>query len=756
MRAILLAAVAALALAAPARAFDAGPHTDMTRDALASEGFGRDAANVGVVENWFVDYYWNAKENPFSGHSDFITEAAAGADIHTIEFWPAAVVKGTNHMHFDSSEAGFPDMSNPQGVDDEWQRLMKVTRALLSQARDPLTVDAILGMSLHAVQDFYAHTDWVETVREYSSPDGPGWSPAYGSHPTYFDIPKTVRGSKSVYSAVHDISRPHGKWNTDNNDSLARGMNKDWPRRPLYDKAYVTAYFASRQWVRAARGWLDNDALWARAQRMDAPKRLNADMRASLDVSKYAGHWQGNGQPCKKVIVFCGDLKGWAGSVLGLRAAIKTYHEDVAKSPSRRRFEQLVPAYYDQPAGVVPEPASSRDIQAQTRFVKLKVLRMRGFDFALGDPGPDDADLYAGAQIRGQAYQSPVIHDHDRFGFGKPYGPFTWIRSVPAGWRASPPVSTLTVRVRTGDRRYAGTDDDVFLRLGNGLRFGLEKRAYDDFERGDDDTYTVPLDGLTRAGLAVEDIAVAELEKSRDRLAGGWFLRSFEVRLNGRLIASQTVNKWLEDNHRTARASLTRDHRTADIVPVWVRLDEDDYLYGGDDDGDINRYDRNTAVALGYVPGPEVTREETGGKQLSGRLSMQNGEKGQVQIRLSTITVVPPPVFGPQPTPTPVPTGTVTPSPSPTPAGKPDLVITYFGYDAITVKNQGTAAAGPFDVSATTFPAIRNPGLAAGAEVTYQSMHGCAGGDYHGVVDAAGEVAESNENNNTKDIQQIC
>ena len=67
-RRIAAVMVAAFALAAaPARAFDAGPHTDMTRDALAVEGFGSNAANVGVVENWFVDYYWNAKENPFSG-----------------------------------------------------------------------------------------------------------------------------------------------------------------------------------------------------------------------------------------------------------------------------------------------------------------------------------------------------------------------------------------------------------------------------------------------------------------------------------------------------------------------------------------------------------------------------------------------------------------------------------------------------------------------------------------------------------------
>jgi len=147
--------IAALALAAgPAAALDAGPHTDMTRDALAAEGFGVNAANVGVMENWFVDYYWNAKENPFSGHGDMLTEMLANADPTTMEYWPQFVVDGTNHMHFDSSQPGFPNLSNLQGVDAEWQRLMRVTRSALATAKntqDPLTVMAIVGMSLHTV-----------------------------------------------------------------------------------------------------------------------------------------------------------------------------------------------------------------------------------------------------------------------------------------------------------------------------------------------------------------------------------------------------------------------------------------------------------------------------------------------------------------------------------------------------------------------------------------------------------------------------
>ncbi|MEA2168769.1 MAG: hypothetical protein QOF76_2069 [Solirubrobacteraceae bacterium] len=771
MRAVLLAAVLAVTLAAQASAFDAGPHTDITRDALTAEGFSGTAADVGVVENWFVDYYWNAKTNPFSGHANVIITLLSHIDIQAIEFWDPAIIRGTNHMHFDSGESGFPNLATTEGVDFEWQRLMRITKGLLEKADDPLTVDAIIGMSLHSVQDFYAHTDWVETAGQFGSPDGPGWDETkYGRYPTYFDIPKTVRDTKTIYSAVTDQHRGHGKWNTtdkDKNQTLATGMNKDWPGRPLYEKTYVTAYFATRQWIRAARGWLNNDALWSRAQRLSSPRGLSSDLRGSYDISRYSGHWQGSGEPCKKVIVACGDQYGWAGSVFSLRHAIKDYHENYSDllraSAPRKRFESIVPAYYDNPSGnPVPEPAPSTDIQAATNFVKLEVTRMRGYDWALGDPGPDDADLYTSARIRGQRYASTTIHDHDQFGFSRPYAPFTWIRSVPVGWRASEPVRKITVRVQTGDRRFAGTDDNVYLRLASGLRFDLDKGLYNDFERGDDDTYAVPLDQVTHAGLALKDLEYAQLEKGRDGPAGGWYVHAFTVKVNGKAIASPTVNRWFEDNHRSYRANITRDHRTSNVVQMWIRLKEDDYLYGADDDGDINNYDRNQAVALRYSPcSSPVELELTGGKDLAGRRSLENGEKGKVWIRMSSLPCDSPVTPTPTPTATPTPSATSTPTPSPTATpqpGKADLVITEFTTTQVTVMNQGSKAAGAFSVGVQDFPNQPVSGLAAGQSATVNYGNSCNHDPRFitATADVNGQVNESNESNNTMTLDTAC
>src|SRR3954469_1598428 len=75
LRAILSsAAVACLVAPAGADAFDTGPHSDITRDAMLAEGFGGTATDVAVVNNWFVDLYSNASKVPQSGHADTLVE----------------------------------------------------------------------------------------------------------------------------------------------------------------------------------------------------------------------------------------------------------------------------------------------------------------------------------------------------------------------------------------------------------------------------------------------------------------------------------------------------------------------------------------------------------------------------------------------------------------------------------------------------------------------------------------------------------
>ena len=192
------------------------------------------------------------------------------------------------------------------------------------------------------------------------------------------------------------------------------------------------------------------------------------------------------------------------------------------------------------------------------------------------------------------------------------------------------------------------------------------------------------------------------------------------------------IDRWLENSSRVWTASgLTRDHRTADVIPIWIQLREDDF--GPQDTGDINLFDRHTSLPIAYRLGTAVRQAVTGGDRLRGRLSMDNGDKARVTYRISSFDVDPPPP------PVPPPDTTPPPPPPPGPAGDADLVVTRLTYGDVTVKNQGTAAAGPFAVTVYNGAAVRASvqfaGLAAGASATMTYMSGSCDGGWTAVAD---------------------
>ena len=224
----------------------------------------------------------------------------------------------------------------------------------------------------------------------------------------------------------------------------------------------------------------------------------------------------------------CGSGDGWGGTLRGLRTATKDYFEArIGRGPTifRKRFEELVPELAGNPADVAEAQVpvtSSRPIQAQTRFVRLKVTYIKGID--LGDVGPDDADMYARATIAGKDYTSAVINHHDLFSFPLPYYPFTFIRSVSRGATYSPPVTNITVRVKTGDvtlwgnrrRRVPEARPVAALPARQGPLRRLRARRPGHLQRPDRRG--------RRPGSRLEDITQVQIEKSADGAAsgGGW------------------------------------------------------------------------------------------------------------------------------------------------------------------------------------------------------------------------------------------
>lgn len=757
----------AFAGAAPAQAFDTASHNDITVDVLRAEGFGARAADVARVNNWFPDLYFQAENVPASGHAG-IAKTLIGLGFVRRENWSQALIDASKRMHFDYMPR-VPALDSTAGVEAEWDRLrmntFKVVRAAAARGNVEELLAAI-GMTTHQVQDFYAHTNWVEPSAPPAG-DGPGWlARGQGSVPTWFDVPKAERDKVHVTGDSAPGERGHGSWQEDGNTSLKSATGKDWPGRPLNAEAQMGAYFATRQWVRAVRTWVGNEAFWGRAQRYAQNlSALNHDISGAFNISWQAGRWAGEGGVCTPL---CGKDSGAGGSLVGLDVAVKAYFLKRGRTIFRRTFERVVQQIAaDTPADVPLESVpveSSLGLQRTTQFVRARVLRMRGVGFGgLGDPGPDKADLYARATIAGQRYTSAIINGHDSFSFPKPYHPFTFIKAVPVGGRYQEPVSDIKIQVRTGNARFAGTDDDVSLRLGPGLSFNLDKRLYDDFERGDRDTYSVPIDAATRNGMTLGDIRYVEIHKSRDGVAGGWRLGGIRLVVNGRtLYRNDNIERWLEDDRRTFRApGITRDSRTGLALPFWLDLREDDVILGGDDQGDINEYDARDAIARGYVPGTVVEANAEGGDRLGGRLG-KGGDDAALRYRLDTIGPVlpPPPVIRPTPLP---PAPVVQPPPPPPPAPpKPDLVVTNVFINEFTVGNQGGSAAGPFSATVALqgqptqtvqFPA----GLAAGAQETRTFSGTCDGPLATVVVDSGGTVDESDETNNQLTaLPRIC
>ena len=157
-----------------ASAFDTGPHSDISRDALTAEGFGDTAVDVANVDNWFVDLYSNASKIPQSGHST-IGKGILGSLLGPRENWPDNVVKAAARSHFDS---GRDDIFNAERAQKEWDRLMRNTLSLAFDARvrnKPLDLLTAIGMSLHELEDFYSHSNWIEQ-QGLEGVDGTDWS----------------------------------------------------------------------------------------------------------------------------------------------------------------------------------------------------------------------------------------------------------------------------------------------------------------------------------------------------------------------------------------------------------------------------------------------------------------------------------------------------------------------------------------------------------------------------------------------------
>jgi hypothetical protein len=394
---------------------------------------------------------------------------------------------------------------------------------------------------------------------------------------------------------------------------------------------------------------VDNEAVWQAAQRFDAGadrSQLDRELTGAFTIGFNAGHWQGQGEPTGA------EHPGPGGSLDDLMDAIEMYH-DGGKTEFRSKFEQLVSRIADlNPPLINIAIEPSTNMRSTTEFVELRITRVQDAAYwdEIGiDPGPDEADFYARASIADQAFVSRMIHGYDTFDFALPNYPFTFIKAVPPNWRTAEPVTTMRVTITTADSSGAGTNDDVFLELGYGLRYKLDKSSYDDFEAGDQDTYSIDFG----RGLLVRDIQYIKLKKSADGIDDGWKLNGIAFWVNDRQVyAEDGMAVWLEDDYRSWRAAgFVPTAPVVDEIPVTLQLyDSDGGWYGEDEPCDINPdvgrydlnllYDRNSGRYRGDLQGI-VNGTSLGGTQYGGRLD-SDSDRSQIEFAIETYNVTSP------------------------------------------------------------------------------------------------------------------
>ena len=260
----------------------------------------------------------------------------------------------------------------------------------------------------------------------------------------------------------------------------------------------------------------------------------------------------------------------------------------------------------------------------------------------------------------------------------------------------------------------------------------LDKRLYDDFERGDRDTYSVPIDDAVEAGLKVGDITRVQIEKShgraRRRLAAA---RGQADRQRPVVYDTARPSAGSRTPPHLARAGLHRTDPRGQVIPVWLNLRESDSVYGKDDEGDINPYDGRDTIGFSYNPATEMRLMTKGGNALGGRID-SGGDHALVEFSLETITpqpssipLTPARVVAPRPPGSPIdPTDT-------TPPALPDLTVSHFNLDAVIVTNKGDGAAGPFRLKLAMGngeQTLTFPGLGPHESVSRPSKVQCEGG----------------------------
>lgn len=207
-RAVALVLIYLLAFSPSAFAFKQGIHENITETKLQSAGFSQKSANVVGDANWYTDIY---EQTTAAAHFD--DESLAGG---------SARLRG---------------------------KIDSVISNLANCQKDEALKE--MGRGLHTLQDFYAHSNWVNhwggvnsSIYSMANPPAslscspPTFAPA-GVTTGYFSLPGYLYPSPFVTQCA----------TTPSNKCCHKDLNKDEPSRPLHAAARASAEAATTEFV---------------------------------------------------------------------------------------------------------------------------------------------------------------------------------------------------------------------------------------------------------------------------------------------------------------------------------------------------------------------------------------------------------------------------------------------------------------------------------------------------------------------------
>jgi len=148
--------------ASPAYGFDTYWHSEATRKVGESFGFSEDARKIMQLGNFSPDF--------FGPVSDFAANNLQGKALDALNQFVAKSAQDRDaaiFLHFDNLNG---ELDRNSKFDSLFNRLLANTQSVLGsyikqtnadeRTRKTMTL-VVLGASLHAVQDFYSHSDWI-------------------------------------------------------------------------------------------------------------------------------------------------------------------------------------------------------------------------------------------------------------------------------------------------------------------------------------------------------------------------------------------------------------------------------------------------------------------------------------------------------------------------------------------------------------------------------------------------------------------